>query len=79
MGSEMCIRDSWYQEQADVNPTDFGRDPATYEEVRPFIEPTLDALKVVVDNGDSPERLSYPDDDPQTVIAIGGNTLSRGG
>lgn len=35
-------------------------------------------VKVVVDNGGSSDRLAYPDDDPQVVIAIGGGTLSRG-
>nr|WP_254367823.1 Z1 domain-containing protein [Microbacterium sp. NC79] len=35
-------------------------------------------IKVVVDNGYSTDRLSYPDDTPQLIIAIGGGTLSRG-
>lgn len=35
-------------------------------------------LTVKIDNGQSDDRLTYPDDDPQFVIAIGGGTLSRG-
>ncbi len=35
-------------------------------------------LKVVIDNGASTDRLRYPEDSPQFVIAIGGGTLSRG-
>lgn len=35
-------------------------------------------VTVKVDNGASTDRLNYPEDDPQTVIAIGGGTLSRG-
>lgn len=35
-------------------------------------------LTVKIDNGLSDDRLSYPDDSPQFVIAIGGGTLSRG-
>lgn len=37
----------------------------------------LDEAKVVVDNGQSDERLDYTNG-PQTVISVGGNTLSRG-
>ncbi len=35
-------------------------------------------LTVKIDNGESDDRLVYPDGDPQFVIAIGGGTLSRG-
>ncbi|MBF0817608.1 hypothetical protein E4U02_14470 [Microbacterium paludicola] len=42
------------------------------------VEELLARVQVRVDNGQSDERLAYPDDDPQTVIAIGGGTLSRG-
>lgn len=35
-------------------------------------------LTVKIDNGQSDDRLVYPDDSPQFVIAIGGGTLSRG-
>lgn len=38
----------------------------------------LGRLTVKIDNGQSSDRLLYPDDDPQFVIAIGGGTLSRG-
>ena len=34
--------------------------------------------RVLVDNGESDERLDYSSGEPQTVIAIGGGTLSRG-
>tara|TARA_B100002051_G_scaffold249122_1_gene259594 strand:+ start:1448 stop:4225 length:2778 start_codon:yes stop_codon:yes gene_type:complete len=36
------------------------------------------AVKVVVDNGRSKDRLKYEKESPQIVIVIGGNTLSRG-
>lgn len=35
-------------------------------------------LTVKIDNGQSDDRLTYPDSAPQFVIAIGGGTLSRG-
>jgi len=43
-----------------------------------IVNETIPRLKVVIDNGASTDRLRYPDDDPQFVIAIGGGTLSRG-
>lgn len=41
-------------------------------------EETLARATVVADNYKSDERLRYEPDDPATVIAVGGNTLSRG-
>lgn len=40
----------------------------------------LRSLRLSVDNGsaETTERLAYPEDTPQTVIVIGGGTLSRG-
>ncbi|WP_296204212.1 Z1 domain-containing protein [uncultured Corynebacterium sp.] len=49
-----------------------------FEEVAPYLPQVMDEVKVIMDNGVSDERLSYSDDDPQTVIAVGGNTLARG-
>lgn len=44
----------------------------------PAVKETWRSIRVVVDNGQSTDRLNYPDGDPQTVIAVGGGTLSRG-
>lgn len=49
-----------------------------WTQVTGVIDNVLDSVNVVVDNSLSEERLSYSDDDPTTVIAIGGNTLARG-
>ncbi|TWG93052.1 Z1 domain-containing protein [Nocardioides sp. J9] len=40
--------------------------------------PVLSDAQVIVDNYRSDARLIYKEDEPSTVIAIGGNTLSRG-
>lgn len=48
--------------------------PAVWNQVREIIG----RLTVKIDNGQSDDRLVYPDDSPQFVIAIGGGTLSRG-
>lgn len=42
------------------------------------IQDVIAKLTVKVDNGYSDDRLVYPKKEPQTVIAIGGGTLSRG-
>ncbi|GAA5144580.1 Z1 domain-containing protein [Microbacterium pseudoresistens] len=47
-------------------------------EIWDVVDDLLSRVQVRVDNGTSNNRVSYPDDDPQTVIAIGGGTLSRG-
>ncbi|MGV9193630.1 Z1 domain-containing protein [Microbacterium sp. MC2] len=47
---------------------------AVWDQVREIIG----RLTVKIDNGQSDDRLVYPDDSPQFVIAIGGGTLSRG-
>jgi len=54
-----------------------------WEEVLPFISKVLGDVRVVVDNGSSTDRLDYSskaggEPKPETVIAVGGGTLSRG-
>ncbi len=55
-----------------------GESVPTWSEVWPVVEDLISNVQVRVDNGTSSNRVSYPDDEPQTVIAIGGGTLSRG-
>lgn len=47
-------------------------------EVREQVRKVLADCRIVVDNFRSAERLEYSEDSSTTVIAIGGNTLSRG-
>ncbi|EWS82467.1 hypothetical protein BF93_11960 [Brachybacterium phenoliresistens] len=42
------------------------------------VHSVLPRVVVKIDNGQSDDRLVYTDEQPQTVIAIGGGTLSRG-
>ena len=39
-----------------------------------------DAVEVITDNSRTPndERLNFDDDNPRVIVAVGGNTLSRG-
>ncbi|MGP9759563.1 Z1 domain-containing protein [Corynebacterium sp. AOP12-C2-36] len=49
----------------------------TFEQVWSRLQEVLDEVQFIVDNGQSDQRLDYSNG-PQTVIAVGGNTLSRG-
>ena len=51
--------------------------PVHWFEVEEHVETILDELKIVMDNSRSVDRLIYGDD-KLPVIAVGGNTLSRG-
>lgn len=48
-----------------------------FQELSPVLPDVLGDIRVVADNSRSTERLIYTDD-PAAVIAVGGNTLSRG-
>lgn len=50
----------------------------TWSEIWPVVDELISRAQVRVDNGTSDNRVSYPDGEAQTVIAIGGGTLSRG-
>lgn len=50
--------------------------PSVWAEIRSMLEKR--GVIVRTDNAASKDRLEYPADDPQTVIAVGGGTLSRG-
>lgn len=69
---------SWEEEAAREPAGIHGLDPLPFASVLDALGPVLDDVKVVVDNGQSTERLLYDDAAGTTVIAIGGNTLSRG-
>lgn len=80
-GEVESFRKIFEAEEARVAELYTGTGPApTWPAVSRELPNVLRALKVVVDNGDEDisERLHYTDDAPQTVIVIGGGTLSRG-
>jgi hypothetical protein len=74
------LRTLWVEEHRRVPSEEKKLDPVPFEELQIHLPKVLFDVGVVVDNGrsEAEDRLRYPDDDPQTVIAIGGNTLSRG-
>lgn len=74
------FRELWRREgRAITTPECGGSVPAaTLDQVMDALPSVLDEVTVIADNGRSQDRLSYEDEHAQTVIVIGGNTLSRG-
>lgn len=68
----------WEFESSAVSADDFGYENQRFEDIADFLPRVFDELTIAVDNYQSTSRLSYDGDSPLTVIAIGGNTLSRG-
>jgi hypothetical protein len=53
--------------------------PVSYEEIRPLLIKVIKDIEVLALNSAPPkDQLDYKDSGPQTLIAIGGNRLSRG-
>jgi len=73
-----------YAEEAHLIEEEASVPLPAWPEVEPHIGPVLQRLRVVVDNGYSDDRLDYGREDEngrpviETVIAVGGGTLSRG-
>ncbi|SMY11415.1 Z1 domain-containing protein [Brevibacterium jeotgali] len=80
-GETDSFYDVFHAEMNRAAELDTGDGPApTWPSVKAEIPNVLRTLKVAVDNGsaDESERLDYETDPAQTVIVIGGGTLSRG-
>ena len=82
-GDLAALEELWRTElQKDVlsHPkfADSGLRPVSFDGLRPFLVPVLEATTVAVDHsGPTAERLQYGKA-PSAVIVIGGNTMSRG-
>ena len=72
------LRELWEEQIARGVAPLVGRVPTQFEELEPFLSNEASVAEVVVDHGESEKRLRYDDHEPTTVIAIGGDTLSRG-
>ena len=71
------LRSQWLLESALVMATEFELEPVAWEQVLEELPGVMNDLKVIEDNSRSEDRLDYSSS-PQVVIAVGGNTLSRG-
>jgi hypothetical protein len=81
------LRTQWERERGAVPAEQFGNEAVTFDEVYTHLPHVLREVRVVADNYISEDRLNYTEERtidgkkvvvPQTVIAVGGNTLSRG-
>ena len=52
--------------------------PITFRQIIGYLPTAASQIKVLAINSETNDLLSYPKDDPQKIIAIGGNRLSRG-
>lgn len=71
-------KELWDFEASLVSASEFGNPDQKFEEVAKYLQRVFDELTIAVDHHQSSSRLSYDSEEPLTVIAIGGNTLSRG-
>jgi len=76
-GATTQLAAMWGKELARVPATSVGEAAVSFDELLPHLLGVIDEAKVIIDNYLSDVRLDYGDE-PQVVIAIGGNTLSRG-
>lgn len=68
----------WSEETEKVKAEFWGRQQQTFDEVWQQVSGVLIDLEVIEDNYKSEVRLSYEGETGKVVLAIGGNTLSRG-
>jgi len=71
------LRVQWERESGLVTAEEFGLVPVAWEQVLDELPAVVKDLKVIEDNSRSEDRLDYSKPS-QVVIAVGGNTLSRG-
>lgn len=72
------LRNQWESECESVPASDWGRESESFEEVLQLLPEVLNDVRIVIDNSRSEERLDYDHREYNTIIAVGGNTLSRG-
>ncbi|MCX2713523.1 Z1 domain-containing protein [Mycolicibacterium sp. J2] len=73
-----ALRAQWENECGRVPAGDFGWNTLSWDEIAAAVNEVAEVAEVIVDNSRSPERLSFDDENPRVIVAVGGNTLSRG-
>lgn len=76
--SEDELRALYLEETTAVPAAAFGHETVPFDDVRPMLDDIAEECSVIMDNSESSERLDYSTSKVQVVIAVGGNTLSRG-
>lgn len=72
------LRKMWCEEVARVPPEDWDNTVVEWPDVAALLPTVADDLTVITDNSKSEVRLNFDDDHPRVIVAVGGNTLSRG-
>ncbi|RAU93523.1 hypothetical protein DQP58_16265 [Mycobacterium colombiense] len=72
------LQQQWLDECDLVPAADFELNAISWEEVAAELPIVAKAAEVITDNSRSTERLSFDDQNPRVIVAVGGNTLSRG-
>ena len=74
------LKRQWEYECETVPSSDFDLEPVAWEDVQAVLPVVADAAEVITDNSRTPkdERLNFDDANPRVIVAVGGNTLSRG-
>lgn len=74
------LEELWRSESERVPSSDFGLDPVAWEDVLALLSSVAETVEVITDNSRTPkdERLNFDDENPRVIVAVGGNTLSRG-
>ncbi|EME65472.1 hypothetical protein G352_10812 [Rhodococcus ruber BKS 20-38] len=72
------LRKQWTDETSRVDAARFALTSLTFDEIAPSLLAVVGDCRIIIDNSKSEERLQYREDESNTIIAIGGNTLSRG-
>jgi Z1 domain len=71
------LRAQWDEETSRVPAADFQEEVVSFDVLEPHLADVMRGTQMIADNSGSADRLVYGAD-PRVVIAIGGNTLSRG-
>ncbi|KUI48137.1 hypothetical protein AU198_19090 [Mycobacterium sp. GA-1199] len=72
------LEEQWLDECAQVRADAFGVEPVEWIDIRDELPAVAEATEVITDNSRSLERLNFDDANPRIIVAVGGNTLSRG-
>jgi hypothetical protein len=72
------LAELWEEECLRVPATEFGQEMVPWDLVRDVLPDVAAAAEVIIDNSRSLERLNFDDANPRVIVAVGGNTLSRG-
>ncbi|MEV0802469.1 Z1 domain-containing protein [Kribbella sp. NPDC050281] len=73
-----ALRVMWVDECKRVPAADFGQTEIDWDDVLALLPAVAEDAVVITDNSRSTERLNFDDGDPRVIVAVGGNTLSRG-